>query len=261
MSCNPPRLGDPARVLEITLGCPPGEIAENVILTPFMHLKSFSRHVEEASIVPLSPPFFFQGFTAVFKGMRVTVIRTGVGPSRVGDCISFLSLSGARNLLFAGAVGSLRSGWALGDFFLPLTAADGEGYTRYLGRDFGELVDEAAEIPCSGGLEGALRETLRERGIAPREGRVFTIGSIAAEAPENLRLLRERGFDALEMELSAFFSAARHHSLPGAALTYISDLPLESSLWEKKSPEEERALREAYGLLPELALGFFAELK
>jgi purine-nucleoside phosphorylase len=246
--------------LEVTLGCPPGEIAENVILTPFMHLKSFSRHVEEATLVPLSPPFFFQGFTATFRGARVTVIRTGVGPSRVGDCISFLSLSGAKNLLFAGAVGSLRPDWALGDFFLPLTAADGEGYTRYLGRDFGELVSEAPEISCSGGLESTLRETLKARGIAPREGRVFTIGSIAAEAPENLLLLRERGFDALEMELSAFFSAARHHGLLGAALTYVSDLPIESSLWEKKAQKEEAALKDAYRLLPELALEFFAAL-
>ncbi|TLN16175.1 hypothetical protein FDZ71_06880, partial [bacterium] len=93
MAKNLPSLGEKTKVLETTFGAPPGKIAANVILTPFVPLRAFSRHADEGTLLELSPPFFFQGLTAMFGGVEISVIRTGIGPSRVGDAISFLSLS------------------------------------------------------------------------------------------------------------------------------------------------------------------------
>jgi purine-nucleoside phosphorylase len=260
MGLNPPRLGDPRKVLEVVLGCAPEDVAEDIVVTPFLPLGTFRRLVDEGTVRDLSPPFFFQGFTAKYKKKPVTVIRTGVGPSRVGDCLSVLSLTPARRVLFAGAVGALHREWRIGEFFLPTEAADGEGFTRYVLKPFEDVIDNAGRVCCRGGLEGALAAFLRSRGETVREGRVFTIGSIAFEAQENLNLLAQHGYDAIEMELSAFFAAARHHGFDSAALTYVSDLPLGSSLWEEKTPQEEDALRRAFRLTPALCLDFMADV-
>lgn len=253
---NPVALGDPERVLRETLGCAPGDIAHDVILTPFFPLKAFARHVDEGSVRELAPEFFYQGFSATRRARPVTVLLTGVGPSRVGDCASLLSLTPARRLLFVGAVGGLHPDWAIGDFCVPEEAADGEGYARYRRDGFEKIVADAVTLRCEGGLEGELAQFLRARGAVVRGGKVFTIGSIAVECRENLETLALRGFDALEMELSAFYAAAGHHGFAAAALTYVSDLPLRSSLWEAKRPEEQTALRAAWRATPLHALEF-----
>jgi len=254
MGINPPLLGDPAKVLAVTLGCRPEEVAEDVVVTPFMPLKAFLRHMEAETVRELNPRFFFKGFTASFGGRPVTAVLTGVGPSRVGDLVSILSLTPARRVLFAGAVGGLNPEWSLGDFFIPTRAADGEGYTRYTGNDFAKVIASAPSVPCSTPMGTALESLLKGKNLPTRTGRVFTIGSIAFESRENLEALARAGFDALEMELSAFFSAAAHHGLAAAALTYISDLPLKSSLWQEKSPPEQETLGRAWRLLPRLCL-------
>lgn len=252
---NPPDLGPADAVLKVVFGCGPEEVAEDVIVTPFVSLKSFRRLAEE-DVSELCPAFFYEGFTGAFSGHRVTVILTGVGPSRIGDCLSFLSLTPARRVLFAGAVGGLAPGLSLGDWFLPTSVADGEGYARHRRRDFGHVVKESLSVACAGGMEADLAAFLRGRGLAAREGRVFTIGGIAFESRPNLALLAGSGFAALEMELSSFYAAASYHGLGAAALTYVSDLPLRRSLWEPKTPEEEQILRETWRALPRLALEF-----
>lgn len=257
MPLNPPALGDPAKVLKVTLGCRAEEIAENVIITPFVPLKSFLRHGEGWDVIDLNPRFFYKGFTLKKKRNAVTVILTGVGPSRVGDLISLLALTGAKNLLFAGAVGGLRADLRLGDFLVPCEAADGEGYSRYVSESFGEVVEKARVYASSGTLGEALQAFLTKREVLPKSGKVFTIGSIAFESRENLLTLKEAGFDALEMELSAFYAGVALHGFEGAAITYVSDRPLESSLWQEKTVEEQEALSRAWRLLPQLSMSFF----
>jgi purine-nucleoside phosphorylase len=259
MGINQPALGDPKKVLEITLGCAPEDLPEKVIITPFIPLKSFRRHVDAGSIKELNPQFFFKGFTATHKGVKVAVILTGVGPSRIGDMVSILSLTPVKEVLFAGAVGALHPEWAIGEYFLATGAADGEGFARYMREDFATVVDNSPYVECSFEMEGALEKFLEKKELPVRVGKVFTIGSIGAESQENLELLAARGFDALEMELSAFYWAAHHHGLKGGALTYISDLPLRSSIWEEKSEAEREAFRDVWRGLPEVCLDFMAE--
>ncbi|MFU8855703.1 MAG: hypothetical protein ACNA8S_01730 [Deferrisomatales bacterium] len=254
---GPLSLGDPAAVVGVVFGCRPEVVADDVIVTPFLPLKGFRQHMAGAA-VELSPPFFYRGVTATFRGRRVTVIATGVGPSRVGDCLGFLSLTPARRVLFAGAVGGLAEDHAIGEFFVAHEAADGEGYSRYSQDSFSGVVRGARRVPKPEGVGEDLVSFLASRGFPAREGRVFTVGSITAESRENLVELRRHGYDALEMELSAFFTAVPRHGLRGAALTYISDLPLRSSLWEEKTPAEQERLRRAYRATPLLALEYLA---
>ncbi len=264
MSRNQIELGDPDKVLSLTLGCSPDDIAESVVVTPFIPLKYFRRMMDPETVRELNPRFFFKGVTGVYGGeyggKRITVVLTGVGPSRVGDLVSILSLTPARRVLFVGAVGALHPEWKIGEFFLARTAADGEGYARYCRMDMGELIESAHIVGCRGELHDELESFLVEKGENHRSGSVFTIGSIAHESHENLQALASAGFDVIEMELSAFFEACDHHGFDGAALAYVSDLPITSPVWQDKTPEEEKALKRAWRMTPRLCLEFLASL-
>ncbi len=252
-----PELGPPERVVEVAFGCRPEDVSADVILSPFIPLRAFRRHLGE-EVVDLSPPFFFRGITGSFEGRRVTVIATGVGPSRVGDCLGFLSFTPARRVFFAGAVGGLGEGHEIGSFFVPTEVADGEGYTPYATRPFGELVGAAPRLTFPDAPRRALERFLAREGIRATGGRVFTVGAITAESPENLETLARLGYEAVEMELSAFCSASALYGFEPTALTYVSDLPLGSSLWAEKTPVEQESLRNAYRALPLLALRYLA---
>jgi uridine phosphorylase len=251
-------LGDPSRIVRVVFGCSPEDVAEDVVITPFVPLKAFRRHLGE-EVRELSPPFFYKGVTGTFGGRAVTVISTGVGPSRVGDCVGFLSLTPARRVLFAGAVGGLADCHNIGEFFVPTAAADGEGYTRHAGADFAAAVRSSRVVPRPAGFGADLLPWLATQAVPVHEGAAFTVGAITFESRENLQILAHQGYEALEMELSALFSAGALHGLGAAALTYISDLPLRSSLWEEKGAAQEVALRSAYRALPLLALRYLAE--
>ena len=252
-----PELGSPERVVEVVFGCRPEDVSADVILSPFIPLRAFRRHLGE-DVVDLSPPFFFRGITGRFAGRRVSVIATGVGPSRVGDCIGFLSFTPARRVFFAGAVGGLAADHEIGAFFVPTEVADGEGYTPYATRRFEEVVAAAPRLTFPEGTRGALERFLEAEGVGPISGRVFTVGAITAESRENLETLARLGYEAVEMELSAFCSASALYGFEPTALTYVSDLPLGSSLWAEKTPEEQESLRSAYRALPLLALRYLA---
>lgn len=253
MGRHPPQLGDPARVIAVVFGCAPEDVAEDVVLSPFIPLGAFRRYLDDGDGVALAPDFFYRGFTAHFRSRPVTIIATGVGPSRVGDCVGFLSLTPARRVVFVGAVGGLAADHRIGDFFVPTEAADGEGFTRYVDSDFGNLVRTATRYPCAA-ADGGIRHFLEMQGCAVHAGRVFTIGSIAFETEANLRAVAAAGYDAVEMELSAFYASARHYGLAAEALTYVSDLPLRRDLWSERTVAETEALRRAYRAAPRLAL-------
>ncbi len=255
---NPPDLGDPGRVVAEVFGCRPDQVADAVVVSPFVPLAAFRRHVEVVT-AELAPPFFYRGFTGVVRGRPVTVIHTGVGPSRVGDCLGFLALTPARRVVFAGAVGGLGPDHGIGDWFVPTAVADGEGFTRYVREPFPDLVAAAPRLDGLPGRDGPEGRFLASRGMVVRDGPVFTIGSIAFESRDNLLALRAAGYRAVEMELSALYAAAGHHGLEPRVLTYVSDLPLESSLWQPRSADEKAALKAAYRALPELALACAAE--
>lgn len=257
MARGSPIPGDPARVLPVVFGCRAEDVAETVIVSPFIPIRAFRREAQ-GDTVELTPPFFYKGFTGRKGSLRFTVIHTGVGPSRLGDCLGFLSLTPARRILFAGAVGGLDPRYAIGETFLPTEVADGEGFSRYARQPFGELARTAPLSSCRTRLGNELGAFLRSSGSVVRCGRVFTVGAITSESRANLEVLAALRFQALEMELSAFYAASGRWGFEAAALTYVSDLPLRSDLWSEKAPGEEEALRSAYRALPGLALEFLS---
>ncbi len=75
-------------------------------------------------------------------------------------------------------------------------------------------------------LMDSVRQQEEKYGISCYEGRLFSIDSILGERKETFDFMKEKGCDAVEMEVSAVFTACRATGKKAAALILISDLPL-----------------------------------
>lgn len=213
-------------MVKIHFGCSTEDIADTVILTPIWSLEGFKNM---ADTVSAEFSGWYKGVTLTIKNKRITVISSGIGSPMSGDCALALSYTNCMNVIFSGSAGAINQSYNIGDMLTVCEAVIGEGFSRYHGVDirrdcFGELVQgdwEAAQI-----LMNSIRNKERKYGITCHEGRIFSIDSILGERKETFGYMQDKGCDAVEMEVSAVFTACRAAGKKAAALILISDLPL-----------------------------------
>jgi purine-nucleoside phosphorylase len=213
-------------MVKIHFGCKIEDMAETVILTPIWSLESF---IIEADDVLTEFAGWYKGATLRFNNRRVTVINSGIGAPMSGDCALALSYTDCENIIFSGSAGAVNQCYNIGDILVASEAVIGEGFSRYHGKDiekdcFGELVTGDKETARK--LMGAVRKSESKYGINCYKGRVFSIDSILGERKDTFNYMKEKGCDAVEMEVSAVFTACTQAGLKAAALILISDLPL-----------------------------------
>ena len=68
-----------------------------------------------------------------------------------------------------------------------------------------------------------------KKGLPYRKANVFTIGSLFHETTEFLHRLEKHNFNAIDLELSAFFSAAKSANIPSSAVCYVTDRPCQNN--------------------------------
>ena len=215
-----------ATMVKIHFGCCMEDIAETVILTPIWGLDGFR---DRADCVLAEFEGWYKGVTLRFWDKSVTVISSGIGSPMSGDCALALGYTDCSNILFSGSAGAVNQGYNIGDMLSVGEAVIGEGFSRYHSGDirrdcFGELVQG------DGKTARRIMDTIKGKegiyGIKCYEGRIFSIDPILGERKETFDFMLEKGCDAVEMEVSAVFTACRATGKHAAALILISDLPL-----------------------------------
>jgi purine-nucleoside phosphorylase len=87
------------------------------------------------------------------------------------------------------------------------------------------------------------------------KGRIFSIDSILGESKETFDFILDKGCDAVEMEVSAIFTACKKAEKNAAALIIISDLPLKyRSLFEGITETDVQRYNSIKSKLPEMIL-------
>lgn len=250
-----------ATMVKIHFGCRIEDIADTVILTPIWGLEGFKNMADDVSA---EFEGWYKGVTLTVKNRRITVISSGIGAPLSGDCALALGYTDCIKVIFSGSAGAVNQSCNIGDMLAVSEAIIGEGFSRYHGADirrdsFGELVRGDRETAQ------AILDTIRNKegkyGIACSEGRIFSIDSILGERKETFDYIQEKNCDAVEMEVSAVFTACRATGKKAAALILISDLPLRNrNLFEgitdidiKRYNEVKRDLP---GILLEIAMNF-----
>jgi purine-nucleoside phosphorylase len=150
---------------------------------------------------------------------ELTVVGPLMGCAYAVMLLETLLAWGAREFLFLGWCGGIHREIKVGDLLWATEALIDEGTSPSYGQEWqgrvpapdGQLAERAAEV-----LE---RET-----IAFRRGPVWTTDAVFRETPSKVRHYRQAGALAVEMEVSALYSAATFHKVPCLALLTVSDL-------------------------------------
>jgi purine-nucleoside phosphorylase len=175
-----------------------------------------------------------------------------------GDCALALSYTDCDNVIFSGSVGAVNQSYNIGDMLAVSEAVIGEGFSRYHSEDirkdcFGELA--AGDKGIAGKILDTLRKNECKYGINCYEGRIFSIDSILGERKDTFDYMLEKGCDAVEMEVSAVFTACRRGGKKAAAVILISDLPLKyKNLFEGIAETDIRRYNVIKFDLPEILL-------
>lgn len=208
------------------LGCKAEDIARTVILTPIWNLERFKSAADETI-----KEFFgwYKGITVLYKGQKVTVISSGIGAPMSGDCALALGYTDCENVIFSGSAGAVNPDYSIGDLLAVKRAVIGEGFSRYHREDitrdcFGELVEGDDILHQK--LLRIIEEYASKLGASYHDGKIFSIDSILGETKETFGYICQKGCDAVEMEVSAIFTACRKTGKNASALIIISDLPL-----------------------------------
>ena len=239
--------------IKFLLGADPKYIAERVLFTPFLPLQLFKKEFTDIEKM-FSGKSEYKGFTGMLNGERITVIRTGMGTANIGDILMWLG-GHIKKAVFAGAVGALDQSYQIGDYFIPIEAIEGEGFSRYT-RDNPEKIFMGSKHVQ---LDPNIIEKCQRYSVA--KGKLFTIGGIVFEEDKMfLEFLKNQGVDAIDLETSAFYTAAQKGNIEALAFHYVSDLPPHKLFYEKYSKEDQLKLNYALEGFPKTVLDVLCAL-
>jgi purine-nucleoside phosphorylase len=242
-------------MVKIHFGCRIEDVADTVVLTPVWNLEGF-KHKADAVLTEFAG--WYKGATLAVENKMVTVISSGIGAPVSGDCALALSYTDCGTVIFSGSAGAVSRHYNIGDMLVASEAVIGEGFSRYHREDitkdcFGELV--AGDRGVAGKLMDTVRKNEGRYGISCHEGRVFSIDSILGERKETFEYMKGKGCDAVEMEVSAVFTACSRGGKKAAALILISDLPLKyRNLFEGITDDDIKRYNEIKSDLPGILL-------
>jgi purine-nucleoside phosphorylase len=124
---------------------------------------------------------------------------------------------GVRRAVFLGWCGTIADDLAIGDILIPDCAIIDEGTSLHYQQPHGGTVYPHA------GRHKDLQRTLRQHAVMPKCGAVWSTDGIFRETPSQIHKFTQKGAVAVEMELSALFSAALFYRISIAAVLIVSD--------------------------------------
>lgn len=124
---------------------------------------------------------------------------------------------GVRSVVFCGWCGTIADDLGIGDILIPDRAIIDEGTSLHYKQPLGGTVCPNA------GRYNDLQRSLRQHAVMHKRGPVWSTDGIFRETPGQIRKFRQKGAVAVEMELSALFSAARFYDISMAAVLIVSD--------------------------------------
>ncbi|MFH0886862.1 MAG: hypothetical protein V1843_01715 [bacterium] len=188
-------------------------IREKVIISPILYPKVIG---DKGERTPLN--------YTIGNADDFTYIKCGIGPNHIGDLTLMLGKTACKQSYLVGTVGAVSEKLNIGDVFIADSATDGEGFSAWLK---GININQAYE-PSK-----ASSTSLKKLFPNSSSGKILTIGSLLAHNKENIT-----GFDAVDMESSAFFSAAKQAGIEAAGIYIVSDLPLKQPLFQTTADQQ-----------------------
>lgn len=177
-----------------------------------------------------------------------TLVHTGMGPALAGDAVLYLKETPCRNIFLFGSCGLVREkeGLSIGSLVSPFRCFASESFTEIL---WERKITSKLFYPRKGLFEDFLAVA---RGAGVKKATCATIPSLKLEEDLSVSFVK-KGIDVVDMECSAFFSAADFVGLKAVALFYISDIIKNKPFYRQFRPhlklKLQSSIRNAAGLL------------
>jgi purine-nucleoside phosphorylase len=156
--------------------------------------------------------------TASERG-ELTLVGPLMGAPYAVMLLETLLAWGAREFLFLGWCGAIQPDLGVGDLVWAVDAHIDEGTSPSYGQSW-----QGAVAASGRALARRTAAVLKREGLALRQGRVWTTDAIFRETPAKVKHHQGAGTLAVEMEVSALYSAAAFHGASAQALLCVSDL-------------------------------------
>ncbi len=156
-------------------------------------------------------------YTSAEEVPRYSVVGPFMGAPQAAMLMEVLSAWGGRHFLFVGWCGAIDGQLQTGDILLPTAAWIDEGTSRGYG-----MADDRINLPTDR-LHKTVKALLEDQALPYHEGAVWTTDAVFRETPTKVNRFQSRGALAVEMEVSACLTVARHNRLDFAALLVVSD--------------------------------------
>lgn len=203
-------------ITERLFGVAAKEIKEDVIITPFLNVEYFAKTAKFRK----TKGFLFE----VLTQKELSVVKTGVGASFVGDAVMYLRDTPCRRLYFIGSCAGL-SPYEVGDIICAEKAFAGESFSELLRNN---AIDTSSCIVPENDLSDEFLKFCRARQGGERTRQriqtasVATLGSLSLESAL-FDSLKQQGIGGVDMEVSAFLSAANSRGVSCLAVLYVTD--------------------------------------
>ena len=153
----------------------------------------------------------FVSYTGLFKGVKVSIVSSGIGVPAILITCEELYRSGCKTLVRVGTTGGLSRGLDVGDIVVATAAVRTDGATAsYAGKEYPAVADRR--------LAGLLFDECVKAGVTPREGIVWTSDAYYAESPEVARRWHDLNVVSVEMECSGLFVYSSIRGLRAGAI-------------------------------------------
>jgi len=205
-------------------------IEKNCLLLPFIPPGA----LKELGVKELSPGAVFS--SASVKGL--TIVKTGIGASFVGDAVLYLAKTNCKNIFLLGSCGLINNklGLRVGDLVFPTVAYPFESFTDILTQ---RIQRPVGAYPDSGLMSDFLEST----GLDLHRSACVSFSSLYHE-DSFVPVFQRLGADVIEMECAALFHAARKAEKKALALLFISDILSSKPHYETPTPEDKKSLAE-----------------
>ena len=196
-----------------------GDIAK-VVLMPGDPLRAkFIAETFLDDVVQFNSVRNMYGYTGTYKGVKVSVMGSGMGMASIGIySYELFSQYGVEAIIRIGSAGSYTEDVKVYDVVMATGAFSESSYAKQMDNDPSDI-QYATEV-----LNNKLRDAAKELGIPMHERMIHSSDCFYNDRAEEInKLVKEKDCVAVEMESFALFHNAKNLNKKAACLLTISD--------------------------------------
>jgi len=196
-----------------------GEIAKTVLMPGDPLRAKFIAETFLEDVIQFNGVRNMLGFTGTYKGVRVSVMGSGMGAASIGIySYELFEFYGVQNIIRVGTAGGIGGGVKLKDVVIGMGASTDSNYLYQY-----EFAGHYAPIASYGLLATAV-ESAKELGTEVKVGNIMTSDVFYNDHSEAYRSWEKMGILAVEMEAAALYANAVRLGKNALAILTVSDM-------------------------------------